>query len=64
VELKSQPDQVAILKEESSRGPVTLIYAAKDEAHNEAAVLQAVLNRQTRRKTKRSAKTSQSRKSS
>lgn len=55
-ELKSHADQVAILKQELSHGPVTLIYAAKDEAHNEAAVLRAVLARQKARQTDRSAK--------
>jgi uncharacterized protein YeaO (DUF488 family) len=42
-ELKSKGDQIATLEEEIKRGPVTLLYGAKDEQHNEAVVLQALL---------------------
>jgi uncharacterized protein YeaO (DUF488 family) len=42
-ELKSKGDQLAILKDRVNRGPVTLLYGARDEEHNEAVVLQALL---------------------
>lgn len=42
-ELKSKADLFAVLKEKAAKGPVTLLYGAKDEAHNEAVVLQLVL---------------------
>jgi uncharacterized protein YeaO (DUF488 family) len=44
-ELKKNDEQVAILKAAMKKGPVTLIYAAKDEEHNNAVVLRDVLNR-------------------
>jgi uncharacterized protein YeaO (DUF488 family) len=44
-ELKKNAGQVAILKRKIKEGKVTLIYGAKDEAHNEAAVLKAFLSR-------------------
>jgi uncharacterized protein YeaO (DUF488 family) len=42
-ELKSKTDLLADLKEKVARGPVTLVYGAKDEVHNEAVVLQSLL---------------------
>ena len=42
-ELKDNP-ALAQLKEMAARGKVTLIYAAKDETHNEAVVLRDILN--------------------
>jgi uncharacterized protein YeaO (DUF488 family) len=42
-ELKSLNEPLALLKEKSAQGPVTLIYAAHDEEHNEAVVLQKLL---------------------
>jgi uncharacterized protein YeaO (DUF488 family) len=42
-ELKSQPAQFAVLQHEASRGPVTLLYGAKDDEHNQAVVLQKML---------------------
>ena len=42
-ELKKHPDQIAIVKEHAAKGPVTLVYGARDEEHNEAVVLQHVL---------------------
>ena len=42
-ELKSKADLLAVLKEKAARGPITLLYAAKDEVHNEAVVLQSML---------------------
>lgn len=42
-ELKSHGEQLAILRQQISQGPVTLIYAARDEAHNEAVILRDLL---------------------
>ncbi|HEY8189124.1 MAG TPA: DUF488 domain-containing protein [Micavibrio sp.] len=44
-ELKKNGEQTAILKAAMKKGPVTLIYAAKDEEHNNAVVLRDVLSR-------------------
>lgn len=38
-ELKENKEAVAILKDYLERGTVTLLYAAKDEEHNEAHVI-------------------------
>ena len=42
-ELKKNPAQVALLKEQAKNGAVTLVYGAKDEEHNEALVLKKLL---------------------
>jgi uncharacterized protein YeaO (DUF488 family) len=42
-ELKAQGDQLNLIKEKLHQGPVTLLYGAKDEEHNEAAVLLSML---------------------
>jgi uncharacterized protein YeaO (DUF488 family) len=42
-ELKGNKEQVTRLKGEMEKGPVTLLYGAKDERHNEAVVLQELL---------------------
>ena len=42
-ELRSKVDLLDVLKEKAAQGPITLLYGAKDEAHNEAVVLQSVL---------------------
>ena len=42
-ELKQHSEQVALLHQQAAKGPVTLIYAAKDEEHNEAVILQKLL---------------------
>jgi uncharacterized protein YeaO (DUF488 family) len=42
-ELKSKADLITALKENAAKGPVTLLYGAKDEAHNQAVVLQSLL---------------------
>ena len=39
-ELKENSEAVQTLKEELKKGQVTLVYAAKDEEHNDALVLQ------------------------
>ncbi|MBS1754445.1 MAG: DUF488 domain-containing protein [Ferruginibacter sp.] len=38
-ELKQHEEQVSVLKEYLGKGVVTMVYAAKDEDHNEALVL-------------------------
>ena len=42
-ELKQNPEQVSLLKQEATKGMVTLLYGAKDEEHNEAVILQKLL---------------------
>ncbi|MFC5863030.1 DUF488 domain-containing protein [Acidicapsa dinghuensis] len=42
-ELKQHSEQIALLKEKIAHGPVTLLYGAKDQEHNEAIVLQKLL---------------------
>lgn len=43
-ELRKNKDQVSLLKEQLKKGPVTLLYGAKDEEHNQAIVLKAWLS--------------------
>ena len=42
-ELKQQQPLVRKLRRQARMGPITLVYAAKDEAHNEAVVLRNVI---------------------
>ena len=42
-ELREGAEALAILKSEAAKGPVTLLYGAKDEEHNQAVVLQKIL---------------------
>ena len=42
-ELDANPEAVQALRDRISEGPVTLIYAAKDEAHNNALALRDYL---------------------
>ena len=42
-ELKQRPDEIAELQRLAERGPVTLIYSAHDERHNDAVVLRDFL---------------------
>jgi len=44
-ELKQQNEQLSLLKQKAAGGPVTLIYGARDQEHNEAVVLQKLLQR-------------------
>jgi uncharacterized protein YeaO (DUF488 family) len=44
-ELKTQTAPLALLRHEVSQGPVTLVYGARDEEHNEAVVLLDLLQR-------------------
>ncbi|MGO9951307.1 MAG: DUF488 domain-containing protein [Dissulfurispiraceae bacterium] len=42
-ELRSKPELIAKLKAESKEGTVTLLYAAKDNRHNNALVLKEMI---------------------
>jgi uncharacterized protein YeaO (DUF488 family) len=42
-ELKSKKAELELLKQKVAEGPITLVYGAKDELHNEAVVLQRKL---------------------
>jgi uncharacterized protein YeaO (DUF488 family) len=42
-ELASHDAQFALLKQEAAKGPVTLVFAAKDVEHNEAVFLQKLI---------------------
>ena len=42
-ELEGKRDLIDELREISKRGALTLVYSAKDEAHNQAAVLKEIL---------------------
>jgi uncharacterized protein YeaO (DUF488 family) len=42
-ELRERKDTVQLLKQKAKEGPVTLLYAARDEEHNGALVLQRFL---------------------
>ncbi|MEI9814293.1 MAG: DUF488 domain-containing protein [Acidobacteriota bacterium] len=44
-ELKENTDSVLELKREAESGPLTLLYGARDEQHNEAVVLRSILTR-------------------
>ena len=44
-ELDAQPELLQPLLAAAARGPVTLVYGARDERHNQAVVLQQVLER-------------------
>jgi uncharacterized protein YeaO (DUF488 family) len=42
-ELRRRPDQLDRLRDLARKGPITLVYAARDELHNDAVVLRDVL---------------------
>ena len=44
-QLNSKKEQIEVLKNKLKTGTVTLVYGAKDEAHNEALVLKNLLSR-------------------
>ena len=44
-ELRQHPDQLDRLRDLARQGPITLVYAAHDERHNDAVVLRDVLLR-------------------
>ncbi len=48
-ELDARPEPVADLLDRMRQGPVTFIYAAKDEEHNNAAALKDYLEKMARR---------------
>jgi uncharacterized protein YeaO (DUF488 family) len=43
IELREHPDQLGRLREMARQGPITLVYAAHDELHNDAVVLRDIL---------------------
>lgn len=47
LELKSKNEALSLLHSKLHEGPVTLIYAARDEEHNEAVILQELLSRKS-----------------
>jgi len=44
-ELETKKEESLLLKEQLKKGKVTLVYAAKDEEHNEALVLKELFSR-------------------
>jgi uncharacterized protein YeaO (DUF488 family) len=44
-ELRGHAEEVAELRQRASSGPLTLLYAARDEQHNEAVVLAELLRK-------------------
>jgi uncharacterized protein YeaO (DUF488 family) len=44
-ELRTQRDALATIARKASRGPVTLLFGARDPDHNQAVVLKAVIGR-------------------
>jgi uncharacterized protein YeaO (DUF488 family) len=42
-ELKQKPEMIAQLRGYAEKGPLTLVYSAKDEAHNQAVVIKEVV---------------------
>ena len=44
-ELKRHAEQLALIKSKARQGAVTLLYAARDQEHNEAVVLKELLER-------------------
>ena len=42
-ELRAHPEELAALKQEVKKGPVTLLYGAHDEEHNQVVVLEKML---------------------
>ena len=42
-ELRGRPELIEEIREAARAGPVTLVYAARDEAHNDAVVLKELL---------------------
>jgi uncharacterized protein YeaO (DUF488 family) len=43
VELRQSADALDELRDLARRGPITLVYAARDETHNDAVVLRDIL---------------------
>jgi uncharacterized protein YeaO (DUF488 family) len=53
-ELLAHPEILRPLLDAAAKGPLTLVYAAKDEQHNEAVVLQQVIAEQLARTSRTS----------
>jgi uncharacterized protein YeaO (DUF488 family) len=53
-ELAARPEALAPLLDAARSGPVTLVYGAKDERHNEAVILKAVLEEKLRSRSQAS----------
>jgi uncharacterized protein YeaO (DUF488 family) len=49
-ELRKNPAPLNTLRQKSRAGPITLLFGAKDEQHNEAVVLKALLQRKRKPK--------------
>ena len=47
-ELRDNPDAVNVLRAKADEGPLTLVYAAKDQERNSAVLLQRFLSRRSR----------------
>ena len=54
-ELRQRPELVAEIRNAARAGPVTLVYGARDEVHNEAVVLRDLLSRKSASRRDRSA---------
>jgi uncharacterized protein YeaO (DUF488 family) len=48
-ELDEHPDEIAQLQEHLHKGPVTLVYSARDEEHNDAVALKEYLQAHRKR---------------
>ncbi len=59
-ELRLKRDLLAVLRKEAERGPVTLLYGARNERINQAVVLQELLNRPSKRPARRAPRPVQS----
>ena len=44
-EIRHKDDLIKVLKHKAREGPITLIYGARDEKHNEALVLKHILEK-------------------
>lgn len=42
-EIHDHPDELRELRDQARQGPITLVYSAHDEAHNDAVVLRDIL---------------------
>jgi uncharacterized protein YeaO (DUF488 family) len=46
-EIRERPDALRDLRDRAKKGPVTLVYSAHDETHNDAVVLRDILLRRS-----------------
>ena len=53
-ELREKSDLLKLLQQHATRGPVTLLYSARDEQFNQAAALKLFLEQRIRRRSSRS----------